>query len=74
MFGRKPEGFPTQRVALEGEGQLRWVGGFPSRALPLLPLRGSLVRVFACDLVGGFARVGVCGCALLCVNREPRCD
>jgi len=27
-LGENPKGFPTQRVALEEEGQLRWVGGF----------------------------------------------
>ena len=46
-------------MALEEEGQLRWVGGFSPRASLLLPLRGSLVRVFACDLVGGL-HVRVC--------------
>ena len=52
-MGENPKDFLTQRVALEEEGQLRWVGGFSSRASLLLPLRDSLVRVFACDLISG---------------------
>ena len=39
-LGESPEGFPTQRAALEREDQLRWMGGFSSRASLLL----SIVR------------------------------
>ena len=50
VMGENLKGFPTQRVALEGEGQLRWVGGFPSHASRiLLPSCDSLVRILACD-------------------------
>ena len=49
-MGKNPKDFLTQRVALEGEDQLRWVGGFPSHVSPiLLPSCDSLVHVLACD-------------------------
>ena len=42
-LGGNPKGPPTQRVEPEGEGQLRWVGGFSSHASLLLLLCDSLV-------------------------------
>ena len=42
-LGETPEGFPTQRAALEGEDQLQWAGGFSSHT-SLLPQWDPLVR------------------------------
>ena len=59
-LGENPKGFPTQRAALKGEGQLRWVGGFSSRALLLLLLLcDSLVRVLRVILLAVYMRDGV---------------
>jgi len=38
-LGKNPKGFLTQRVALEEEDQLRWVGEFSSHALFLQSVR-----------------------------------
>ena len=48
-LGENPEGFPTQRAALEEEDQLRRVGGISSHAL-FLPRCGSLVQVLRVTL------------------------
>ena len=48
-LGENPEGFPTQRAALEEEDQLRWVGGISSHAL-FLPQCDSLVQVLRATL------------------------
>ena len=61
-LGENPKGFPTQGAALEREDQLRWVGGFSSRASLLLPLYDSLViaisRVQAAFEGGGQVSLG----------------
>ena len=49
-LGENSKGFPTQRAALEGEDQLRWVGGFSSHASLLLLPRNSLVQVLRVTL------------------------
>ena len=54
-----PNGFPTQRAALKGESQLRWAGGFSSRASLLLLLCDSLVRVLRVILLAVCMRDGV---------------
>ena len=51
MFGRRLKGFSDTKSDTGRRSTA--MGGFPSRASPLLPLRGSLVGVFACDLVSG---------------------
>ena len=61
-MGGNSRGFQTQRAALEGEDQLRWVGGFPSHTSLLRLLCNPLVQVVRVNL---FA-VCMCDGALRC--------